>query len=113
MSPSQPLFPDGHTAITSVWRLVFRLTVLVAWLIIATAHLAAFCLVAVLLWWLQVGPDQTTGWVRGLLQSPTGALLGIAGLSAASLVAAYGWLLRRVYRRLIDAILAVLRPSAD
>lgn len=95
--PQRSIFTTQAQAIEALAALTRRLAALVTWGLLALLHLALVLAVLIALWWCQVTPAQIALAAHQALQTTTFAALGTLGVSAVSVLAAYGWLLKKVH----------------
>ena len=95
----EPFFRSTDEALQVTWYVISQLCRLIAWVVIALAHLALLWLLALVAWWHHLTPEATAAFGQQLLQSTTAAALGAAGLSGATLLAAWAWLMRQLHRQ--------------
>ena len=108
----RPLFSSVEQAVEVLWPVTIRLSGLVTWLGLALLHVALVALALLALWATQTTPADVAAAVRQALQSWPGAALGVAGVSALSVLAGYWWLLRGAHRALAAPLAAhLLRDS--
>lgn len=99
---SGPIFSSPQQAITVTFHMVQRLAMLVSWCFVGLAHAALAVVLGLLLWWFQVTPEGVSSTLQTWSESKPFAVLSAAGLSAASLFAAYWWLVARLRRAAIS-----------
>ncbi len=109
-----PILNTHDGSVELLWRIVIRLSSLLVWLAIALAHVAAVVLLIAVLWWAQVTPQQIEDAALQTLRATTAAFLGFAGLSLATLLSAWVWLLRKLHRLIgCGKLLAYLLPEVS
>ena len=89
-----------------------RTVMLIAWLLVALLHLAALSIALVLLWWLQVTPQEIRAWADSFFhQGPIATIaetVGLLGLSLGAALWAYAkgwqWLLQRMATKYVLTI---------
>jgi hypothetical protein len=108
----KPLFHSPEQAITVLWHVVMRASPMLGWLAIAVGHSLALWVLAAALWWHQVTPGQAQAALQGFATSTHGAMLGVVGLSGLTLLAGYGWLMKRLHRALMDWAVSKALPDA-
>lgn len=101
--------PIAHLALAveSSMGVIRRLSLLLLWLIVATAHLAAVVVLLLVLWWLELRPGDLGGAARQALQSGPISLLVAAGATAIGVIGLYWRLVRWATTRLFRDWLAV------
>lgn len=95
----RPLFNSPEQAITVTFHAVGRMLVLMSWLALVCLHLAAALVVALLMWWFQVTPEQARMAVAGTLSSTTLAVAGALGLTGIGLLTGYLFLVRWLWSK--------------
>lgn len=112
MTESPTPFNDPTQALNVLWAFTLRLAEIVGWVCIALAHLLLIQLMVAILWAQGIPP--ATLWTAFLawLQSATGAALGFAGVSVASMATAWLWLVRRMHHAWFGGALRFLLQDA-
>lgn len=85
----RPLFNSTEQAITVTFHAVGRMLVLISWLWLACLHLAALFVLALLMWWFQVTPEQVRAFASDWFSSTTLAVAGAVGVSGLGLLTGY------------------------
>jgi len=94
----QPLYHSVNQALYVHQSFIARLLCLVAWAFFAIAHLAVVVIAFFGLWVAEITPSQVTSVVTRLLHGAAPAWFSAFGGSLATVIIAYGWLLRKMYR---------------
>jgi hypothetical protein len=80
-----------------------RMASMLAWSIIAIAHLLALHLIALAMWWFHVTPEAVASAARDMLDATWWKVAGGVGLTAAGLSLGYWRFVRWVHRRPLGA----------
>lgn len=100
----QPDFDGAEQAINVMWPAMAALAGLLAWGAIWLAHITAAILVMAACWWIGLAPEQLARAARETSESTTLAMLGALGLSGATVLAAWYWLMQRLHRAVVGLI---------
>ena len=93
------------STIDFVYLIVQRLALVVMWLTFAVFHLALFVIVLIVLWSLQIPPQTLVEQFVSFAQSRHAAVVGLLGISAATILVLWVKLWRIVYGKLITPYL--------
>ena len=87
MTPAPMRIDDAIHGLMAVSK---RTVMLIAWLLVALLHLAALSIALVLLWWLQVTPQEIRAWADSFFhQGPIATIAETVGLLGLSLGAPF------------------------
>jgi hypothetical protein len=104
-------FASAEQAINVMWPAMARLAGLLAWGVIWLAHITAALLALAACWWAGVHPEQLARALRATSESTTIATLGALGLSGATGLAAWGWLMKQLQHWLVGRIALHAMPD--
>lgn len=108
--PPRPLFNSTEQAIEVLWFVTIKLSGLLTWMALLLAHTVLLALMLLALWAFQTTPADVAAAGRQMLQTWPAAALGAVGVSAASVGAAYWWLMKRLHRAAGGALAQLLLP---
>lgn len=94
-----PVFNSPEQAITVMFHMLQRLTIVVAWCLVGLAHAGLAVVAGLAMWWFQVTPEAVESAALAAIESRPFVVLSAGGLSVASLVAVYWWLVRWAGRK--------------
>lgn len=107
------IFDNPAQAVNVLWAVMGGLASLVGWLALALLHTALLALVLLALWATQTTPADVMSFGRQMLQTWPAAALGAAGASAATVLGAWWWVLKRVHRATAGLIADYVLPKPD
>lgn len=110
---AQPMFNSPEQAISVLWYATARICAIVNWLIIGALHLALGLGLVLWAWWTHLTPEVLQAAFLASAQSTTAAALGVVGLSGATALGIWVWLMRRLHQWLAHASSAWILPPPD
>ena len=107
------IFDNTAQAVNVIWHVIGGLASLVGWLALALLHTALLALILLTLWATQTTPTDVTAAAQQAIQSWPAAALGAAGVSGATVLGAWWWLVKRVHRATGGLIADFVLPQPD
>lgn len=111
--PQQPIFQSTEQAVNVLWHVIGGLAAMVGWLALAVLHTALLVLALLLLWATQTTPAEVASAAQHMLQTWPAAALGAVGVSGASALGAYWWVLKWLHRATAGLIADFVLPKPD
>lgn len=108
-----PLFHSAEQAVSVLWFAAARLSAIINWLIIGLLHVVLGLLLVLWAWWSHWTPELVQSTFLQSAQSTTAAALGVVGLSGATALALWVWLMRRLHRWLGHLTSAWILPKPE